>query len=212
MNLIDLSFQEAGENLQYDEQLLDRLEQSPPGDLPRLEVLRFWECSTPAVVLGRGGNITTDVHADVCAAKGIPVLRRASGGGAVVIGPGCLNYSLLLSLQMRPKLLSVRHSYELILGTVIEALGCGEVEIRGLSDLALRGRKISGNAQRRTGRALLHQGTILYNFDARVLAHCLPFPARHPGYRNGRPHGEFVTNFPMAPEEFKTRLSNVWLR
>lgn len=210
MNLIDLNFHQADENLRYDEQLLGRFEQSPSPEPSTLESLRFWECPTYAVVLGRGGNLATDVHAGVCAANAIPVLRRASGGGAVVIGPGCLSFSLVLSLETRPQLLSVRRSYELILGTVIEALGCGEIEIQGLSDLALRGRKISGNAQRRTGRALLHQGTILYNFDATVLAQFLPFPARRPEYRNGRPHFEFVTNFPMAVGKFKSRLFKLW--
>src|SRR5262249_7263111 len=63
------------------------------------EVLHFWEITRPVVVVGRSGKIAEEVHIEACKADGVEVVRRNSGGGAVVLAPGCLNYSLVVSLD-----------------------------------------------------------------------------------------------------------------
>ena len=80
------------------------------------------------------------------------MLRRFSGGGAVVLGPGCLNYALGVSLVSYPELEDVAVSFRTILGRIAAALSV--TSSRSLdTDLALNGRKVSGNAQRRGRRA-----------------------------------------------------------
>ena len=86
------------------------------------EVLRFWERPRPAVVLGAGCRLADDVHEAACRADGVPVLRRASGGGTVLLGPGCLLYTLVLDSERAPELAGIRSSYAFILGRVAEAL------------------------------------------------------------------------------------------
>jgi len=210
MQLVDLTLPAPQGNLTFDEERLQRLEETDGDSVGELETLRFWESPTPVVVLGRGGDASAEVYEEVCALEKIPILRRASGGGSVVLGPGCLNFSFVLSLDRRPELLGVRRSYEIILGTVVQALSRSGIKLCGLSDLTSEGRKISGNAQKRTRRALLHQGTILYNFDIDLLARFLREPPKQPVYRKGRCHQEFVANVPMAVDEFKKRLSRMW--
>ena len=105
--------------------------------------------SARVVVVGRSGVISNEVEREACAADGVAVLRRDSGGGAVLLGPGCMSYSLLLSVEKHPRLRDVRLSYRLILGCLVRALAVPGLEIRGVSDLAIGGRKVSGNAQRR---------------------------------------------------------------
>jgi lipoate-protein ligase A len=161
------------------------------------ESLRFWECPEPAVIVGASDRIDRQVHEEACIADGVPILRRISGGGAVVVGPGCLNYSLILSLDKRPELHSVTESYRLILGPIIEALNLPGLVIGGTSDIVLEDRKVSGNSQRRGRHALLHHGTLLYDFDAQWMARYLREPDRQPSYRARRNHAEFVTNLPM---------------
>ena len=98
-------------DLALDTSLYDALE-SAAGE----EALRVWESPARVVVLGRSGVVARDVEADACAADRVAIVRRDSGGGAVVLGPGCLNYSLVLSLGRRPQLRDVRASYRQILG------------------------------------------------------------------------------------------------
>lgn len=172
----------------------------------RDEALRVWEAPRPAVVVGRFGSVEREVIEPACRTDQVPVVRRISGGGAVVIGPGCLNYSLILSLDDRPELREVARSYDLVLGWVAEALGVPGLRRAGASDLALHDRKIGGSAQRRGRRALLHHGTVLYAFDAAAMERYLKPPPRQPAYRAHRPHAAFVTNAPIQPYLFTSAL------
>src|SRR5262249_55637972 len=86
------------------------------------------------------------------------------------------------------------------------ALALPELGCAGTSDLALAGRKVSGNAQQRKRRHLLHHGTLLYAFDGQHLGRYLRMPGRQPEYRQGREHVDFVTNLPLPRAELERRL------
>jgi lipoate-protein ligase A len=159
------------------------------------------------VVVGHGGRIPEQVRLEACAAGGVEVLRRCSGGGAVVLGQGCLNYSLVFSLESRPEFRDVRRSFCEILSRIGAALGA---DARGPSDLAWQDRKISGNAQRRTTRAVLHHGTLLYRFDPGLAERYLLEPSRQPIYRRRRPHSEFLGNLPLSAREIQRRVAEAW--
>ena len=58
----------------------------------------FWEPRETFVVVGYANRVATEVNVAACAAKGVPIFRRCSGGGAVVQMPGGLNYSLILRI------------------------------------------------------------------------------------------------------------------
>jgi lipoate-protein ligase A len=197
VRLLTVPPEHAAENLAFDEFLLNQRE----------DVLRFWECARPVVVVGRGGRILEQVRSDACAADGVDVLRRCSGGGAVVLGPGCLNYSLVFSLEVRPEWRDVRRSFREILNRMAKALGAAVCDP---SDLVWQGRKVSGNSQRRTAGAILHHGTLLYGFDPGLAARYLLEPARQPEYRRGRTHTEFLGNLPYPAEEIQRRVADAW--
>jgi len=158
--------------------------------------------------LGRSGIVARDVNEAACGADGVPILRRISGGGAVLLGPGCVNYSLFLSLEKHPELRDVRASYRHILSWLIRTLGVPGLEIRGLSDLALAGKKVSGNAQRRGSKAMLHHGTLVYGLDPALVERYLKEPARQPDYRRGRTHREFLGSLPLSAGEIAKRLES----
>ena len=162
------------------------------------------------VVLGRSSDPARELDIAACLADRVRVIRRKSGGGAVVIAPGCLNYSLRVSLERFPALRDIRGSYRLILGALLRALAVPGLEIRGLADLALENRKVSGNAQRRDAQSLLHHGTLLYAFDPRLAMRYLRSPAREPEYRAGREHIEFLGNLPLTAAEIRARLARFY--
>ena len=105
----------------------------------RCEFIRIWEATGYALVLGHSSNRELDVDEQACHRSGAPILRRESGGGAVLLGAGCLNYTLVLSYSRRPRLRDVSESYRLILQAVAEAAGVAGTVRQGI-DLTWRNR------------------------------------------------------------------------
>ena len=171
---------------------------------------RAWQTTQPVVVVGRSSQIAADVILDACHEDGVPVVRRFSGGGAVVLGPGCLNYAVALSVVSRPALTQVRTSFQFILGRIVAALDLPGLSIAGETDLALDMRKVSGNAQRHGRRALLQHGTLLCGFDPGLAVRYLREPARRPAYRSGRDHLQFIGTLPLSAEVIQRRLEAAW--
>lgn len=168
---------------------------------------RFWQATRPIVVAGRHRPLLQDVQLEACRADAVPVVRRSSGGGTVVLGAGCLNYAVALSLVSRPDLRDVAASFRVILGAIAEVLAVPGLAVSG-TDLTIQSRKVSGNAQRRGRRAVLHHGTLLFAFDAGLAARYLVEPSRQPAYRAGRPHAEFLTNLPLPVERIQSAVEH----
>ncbi len=166
---------------------------------------RCWQATTPIVVPGRFRPLADDVNVEACGADHVPIVRRGSGGGTVVLGAGCLNYAAALSLVSRPEFHDVALSFAAILGAIVAALGVAGLSIDG-TDLSLDGRKVSGNAQQRGRRALLHHGTLLFAFDPALASRYLKEPPRQPVYRRSRSHADFLGNLPLGEPELRFRL------
>jgi lipoate---protein ligase len=207
MRFLDLTLPSLAENLALDEALLLTAESGDGG-----EILRVWEWPRSAIVLGSGGRLAEDVHESACLTDEVPILRRSSGGGTVLLGCGCLLYTLILSYERDPALGEIRPSYRFILDRIGQALaeGTARIEQAGISDLALDGRKFSGTAQQRKRSFLLHHGTLLYAFDLALFPRYLREPPRQPEYRARRDHLAFVRNLPLDGEELKRRLCRAW--
>jgi lipoate---protein ligase len=235
MNLLDLTLPSPAENLALDEALLDAAESGGGG-----EVLRLWESPAHFVVLGAGCRAAEDVDLERCAAEGVPVLRRCSGGGTVLQGPGCLSYALVLEKARRPGVDTIAGTNRLVLGTIARALNgiagavsgvqqapggaahavagvpqapgnpAGAIQPAGISDLAADGRKFSGNAQRRRKHCILFHGTLLYRMDLRLMARYLREPAKQPDYRTRRPHCQFVDNLPASTDDLRRALADTF--
>lgn len=203
MRAIDVTFADDVDNLRFDEVLLREAEAG------RLSgALRFWESSRLFIVLGRSGKVEDELCLDAVGRDGVAVYRRSSGGGTVVQGPGCLNYAFVLAKQ-QGDLQDVRASYRWISEQVLSVLRQMGIPAgyEPISDLALEGRKFSGNAQRRSRRYVLHHGTLLYDFALDTITKYLRQPVVQPPYRANRPHASFLTNIAIQPGRFKALLS-----
>lgn len=207
MQFLGLTLPDLNANLALDEALLLQAEQDNLG-----ETLRIWEWPAPAVVLGAGGIVGDDVDEVACQRDQIPLARRSSGGGTVLLGPGCLLFSLVLAYERDPALSDVTRSYRFILDQVCQMLddvlpGCRR---EGSSDLAWGERKFSGNAQQRKRRFVLHHGTLLYACALEQITCYLKPPPRQPDYRRLREHGDFLMNVPLGAQELTARLRATW--
>lgn len=208
MNYCDLTFPTPEENLACDEALLDAAEAGGAK-----EILRVWESPRYFVVLGYANKISSEVNLSFCRANTLSVLRRCTGGGTVMQGPGLLNFSLILPLEPAPQLQSITAANEYIMErhrSVFSRLLQAPVEICGHTDLAIGGLKFSGNAQRRKKHCLLFHGSFLLHFDIEMIEKALPMPSKEPTYRYGRSHSAFLMNLKVRPELVKRTLCEAW--
>lgn len=196
------------ELLALDEALLEHCESSHTDGF-----LIFWEATTYFAVLGYGKHLAQEVFEDNCAELDIPILRRCSGGGTVLQGPGCLNYTLVLPIASAPELdtISGANCYimQRIRAAIAPLLG-GNVSVQGFTDLTLDGLKFSGNAQRRKRRCLLFHGSFLLNFDLAIISRTLRMPGQQPEYRANRAHADFLTNVPLNAHSIRDAMIAAW--
>src|SRR6185295_2111738 len=138
MKSLDLTLPSPAENLACDEALLDFFEENG-GD----GALRFWEPQSHFVVVGYANHVAKEANVPVCEAAGIPILRRCSGGGTVLQGPGCLNYSLIAKIDEAGPLQNITSANRFIMERNRAALESkiqnqkSHIEVRGHTDLAL---------------------------------------------------------------------------
>ena len=206
MKQLDLTLSTPEENLALDEALLDLC------DTGGEEVLRFWESDSHFVVLGYSNKIDEETNREICAQQKIKILRRVSGGGTVLQGPGCLNYSLILNTR-HTDVATVTGTNHFVMSRLRSALAKQlhkPVTIEGHTDLAINGLKFSGNAQRRKQNALLFHGTLLYHFDFEKVEGLLKPPPRQPEYRAGRSHRDFLMNLNEDEGTIKSVLAETW--
>jgi lipoate-protein ligase A len=193
--------------LALDEWLVAHCEQGGP------ETVFFWSPRAVFVVVGYGNSVQEEVNGPACAADGVPIFRRVSGGGTVLQMPGCLNYSLVLRVPPAGPLTTITGANQYIMQrhaeVVSRLLGC-PVQVKGITDLAVGGRKCCGNAQRRYRSVLLFHGVFLLQAPVELMERYLRFPSRVPDYRAGRSHLDFVTNLGLAEEDLKEALREAW--
>jgi lipoate---protein ligase len=207
MKYLDLTFATPAMNLACDEALLELYENGKADAL-----LRVWEPRSHFIVLGHSNRLRSEVDLTACTENRISILRRLSGGGAVMQGPGCLNYCLILNGHTR-RLRNINDTFRYVLERhrrFIGQIAGVDVRIEGISDLAVDGRKISGNAQYRRARYVLVHGTFLLNFDLSMIARFLRVPAKQPAYRRHRPHSEFMTNLNLKSAQVRACIRDSW--
>jgi lipoate---protein ligase len=208
MRYLDLSFADPAENLACDEALIQWCEAER-----RDGILRVWQPIQYFVVAGHSNKITVEVDQSACAADQLPVFRRCTGGGAVLQGPGCLNYALVFYHNEGERLGDLTRAYRFVLERhrrLFAELTGETVTVQGTSDLAVAGRKFSGNSQYRRRSWTLVHGTFLLHFDLARIERYLPMPSKEPGYRQHRPHRNFLVNLDLASDLVKYSLRQTW--
>ncbi|MFI4874396.1 MAG: biotin/lipoate A/B protein ligase family protein [Blastopirellula sp. JB062] len=208
MQLLDLTLPTPAENLALDEALLEANE---TGQL-KGDVLRLWEADLPLAVIGRASKIADEVNLPACRDRGVPVLRRTSGGAAIVAGPGCLMYAITLDLANREDLRMIDHCHQYVMEKMLAALNpyIEGIAFQGTCDLTWNDRKFSGNSLRVKRDHVLYHGTLLYDFPLSLIAECLRHPPRTPEYRQQRGHEQFVANLPITGEALRAALIDAW--
>lgn len=191
--LIEDGPRSAAENMAIDEALL-----AGAANAPHLPTLRFYSWSPAAVSLGRFQRRETAVRGDICRELGIDIIRRVTGGRAVLHDRE-LTYSIVSPVDNPLFPADVLGTYRVIacgllrglakLGIKAEMVGrscANRALVRTKSaapscfsspswyEILVNGKKIIGSAQRRLPRAFLQHGSILIGYDAEREAAVIP--------------------------------------
>jgi lipoate-protein ligase A len=194
-------------NLALDDALLERAEarDGPP-------LVRVWEAQRLAVVLGASGRVGQEVHVEACRADGVAILRRSSGGGTVVIGPGALNVTVVQPIAAETAYAAVDTAQLAVLTRLAESLRvvASDIGVAGSGDLVVGDRKFAGSAQRRLRRWFLIHTSILYQFPLECIGRYTGLPQRQPAYRKCRDHTDFLTNLTIDKPQLLERVRAAW--
>lgn len=150
-------------NLALEETLFNALEPGHPG------WFLIWR-NGPSIIVGRHQNTLEEVDEAFVRARGLAVVRRPTGGGAVYHDEGNVNFSFLTVVDKK-----CPPGFADFLAPIVDALADLGVSAKFSSrnDITVEGRKVSGSAQRRSGFRMLHHGTMLVDLDTSVLGGAL---------------------------------------
>ncbi|NGX37760.1 MAG: Lipoate-protein ligase LplJ [Chlamydiae bacterium] len=182
MNILHLKNFPILQQLQIEEALL------------RLDTRNFCiinEGSPPAIVMGISGKPEELIDREKLAQNPIPVIKRFSGGGTVVVDEDTLFISFLFQKDahdfapypepiMRWSEALYKQAFQLPTFALRE------------NDYVLEERKIGGNAQYLRKDRWLHHTTFLWNYK-KSLMDLLLHPKKTPKYRESRTHDAFLT-------------------
>lgn len=158
-------------NLALDEVLTTRV-----GDGRRRPTLRVWEWDQSAVVIGSFQSYRNEVDPEGAARHGFDVVRRISGGGAMMMGAGqIVTYSLSVPAALVAGM-TFADSYAFLDDWVLQALRSLGIEAtyQPLNDIASPTGKIGGAAQKRlAGGGVLHHATLSYDIDGQMMTEVL---------------------------------------
>lgn len=163
---LETGYNPAALNMAIDESLMETA-----GEMP---ILRIYGWSPPAVSIGYFQSMNEEVDFAKCGQIGVDVVRRLTGGGAVLH-----EFELTYSFVTKEYPQNIMESYRWICEAIvmsIKRLGF-DASFVPLNDIVIANKKVSGNAQTRKKGVLLQHGTILLDIDVSKMFSVLKVPS-----------------------------------
>jgi len=116
----------------------------------------------PSVIIGKNQDLEAEVDRDLAEERGIAIVRRITGGGAVFHDLGNLNFTYMFTFEGAHEM-----DFEPFARPAVEALAAMGVEagLSGRNDILVDGKKVSGCAHACVGNRALYHGTLLFSAD-----------------------------------------------
>ena len=123
-----------------------------------------------AIIVGKYQNTIAEINEEAVRERGICVVRRLSGGGAVYHDMGNLNFTFITDVG-ESNALDLKLFCQPV-ARALQKLGV-DAQVNGRNDITIDGKKFSGNSQYiRQGR-VMHHGTIMFDSDLSVVSEAL---------------------------------------
>jgi lipoate-protein ligase A len=167
------------------------------------------EGSTPAIVLGISGKVDELVDQEKAALQNIPLIRRFSGGGTVLVDESTLFVTFICQRDLHDFAPFPEPIMKWSEGLYKEVFSHELFSLRE-NDYALGEKKFGGNAQYLKKDRWLHHTSFLWDYCPEKMG-CLLHPKKTPSYRDGRMHEEFLCRmkeFFSSSEEVVAKLKS----
>ncbi|MFS0889241.1 lipoate--protein ligase [Peribacillus frigoritolerans] len=173
------------------------------------ETYLLFYINRPSIIIGRNQNTIEEINSDYVDEKGITVVRRLSGGGAVYHDLGNLNFSFITKDDG-----DSFHNFKKFTQPVVETLEKLGIhaELSGRNDILAEGKKISGNAMFSTKGRMFSHGTLLFQSEMDHIVSALKVKKdkiESKGIKSIRSRVGNIADFlkePMSVEEFRSFL------
>ncbi|MCB1111608.1 MAG: lipoate--protein ligase family protein [Chlamydiales bacterium] len=168
------------------------------------------EGSTPAIVMGISAKEAQWVNLPLLQKKPLPLIRRFSGGGTVVVDESTLFATLIGEVEDSGVSCSPDHVHSLALQIYQDLFVDDRFSLRE-NDYVFGEKKFGGNAQYLRKGRWLHHTSFLWQFDPQKMEY-LTLPPKMPSYRKKRPHHEFLCTLDQwlpSREMFRKKMIDV---
>jgi len=161
--------------------------------LEKAPSIKVWVPEKTVVVLGASQKPEEEINVAKVQSAGIPVFKRAGGGGAVVLSPRCICYGILLPREGIPPIQKSLEYFAGLFQSYLKEEHQISSNLRGNGDLCLGQKKILGSSLYLPRGVVLYLASVLVEDSLDLIRQYLSHPSREPEYRKGRDHSEFVT-------------------
>lgn len=173
------------------------------------EIFLLW-INEPTIVVGKYQNTIEEINTSYTREKGINVVRRISGGGAVYHDYNNLNYTIITNTNKEGESFSFKDLSKPIIEVLAE-LGV-TANFTGRNDLEINGQKMCGIAQAYIKDRVMHHGCILFNVDFSALGDALKVSKDKIESKGVKSVRSRVTNIlphlktPITVDEFQNKI------
>jgi lipoate---protein ligase len=188
--VVDTGVREGRYNIALDQAML---EEHQAGRIP--DTFRFMRFP-PTALIGRHQALGQELDVDYCRSRGVGVVRRITGGGAIYLDEGQLGWGLVfhrkalgngslaetardicgaVAAGLESPLAETARDICVAVAAGLESLGV-EARYRPRNDIEVDGRKLSGTGGFFDGDTLIYQGTVLVDLDPSAMVAALRVP------------------------------------
>lgn len=182
LNFLDLGFYSIYDQLHLEEALLRTHDEN-------------WcivsRGTPPAIVMGISGKAHELIHFEHTKKLGIPVIRRFSGGGTVIVDEETLFVTFICKSALHQETVFPEKIMRWSEAIYSRFLSPHTPFALRENDYIIGERKIGGNAQYIRKNNFLHHTSFLWDYDPTRM-NCLLHPKKTPSYRGQREHSSFI--------------------
>ncbi|CAK9186077.1 unnamed protein product [Ilex paraguariensis] len=148
--------------------------------------------NAPTIVMGLSGKPSELLEVGSVLRDQVPVIKRFTGGGTVIVDCGTVLVALICNRDAVPGVQPYPRSIMGWSGLLYKEVfrGTGDFQLRE-NDYVFGNLKFGGNAQSIIKNRWIHHTSFLWDYEARNMAY-LKLPTRAPEYRAARSHMEFI--------------------